>query len=584
MPKCDRAFTPPHHALTTQQRATRPSVLAPLRREALISFMTDASVEHEATLVRTPGSGSIVDHPELFAARAASTSRVDWLIDNAETYGWLLDSLRRARHSVHIAQLAFDADCAAYSDTSAAGSPPHETELAELLIGLSEKGVADIRILLNATWILNTARTLRRFFAKRGMSDRIQVRGLSRFPHFMHAKLVLIDNREAFLLGSPFVNSYWDDGRHIPFDARRPLRELGGRPLHDVSVRLRGPAMRDLESMFASVWASCDAGKKEAATPRASNVGIATSVPRRASGTHIICDAPDGILPNVPDRGMQMLAELLEGLARARSCIYIEHQYLTSRPIAAALTAALLREPGLEIIIVLNQNPDLTAYRAWQNARLAEHGLLEHPRVGVFTLWSTDAHPERAGVTRINQLFIHSKVVVVDDKWAAVGTSNLDGVSMGDYGDDFTRAVARGIFRGVRNVEVNVVIDAGDARAHPARAADIESIIALRERLWHEHLGVPRAELRERGARDGLATWRKAARENVKLLAGEEGGAGGAPRGSMVGRLLPYSVSAYPREQLASLGVHLEAGALELCYNPTWVGVHLSPHWIRNIF
>jgi phosphatidylserine/phosphatidylglycerophosphate/cardiolipin synthase-like enzyme len=548
--------------------------------------MDDATLQDRAL----DGLDRVVrDHISAIASRTRAgsipSSRVDWLIDNAETYGWLLDSLRRARHSVHIAQLAFDADCAVYSDTPAAGATAHDTEIAEILIGLADKGVSDIRILLNATWILNTARTLRRFFAKRDVSHRIHVRGLSRFPHFMHAKLVLIDDREAFLLGSPFVNSYWDDGKHIPFDARRPLRELGGRPLHDVSMRLRGPAVRDLESMFESVWESCAAGKEKSATPT-NAPAPATSAAPRVFGTRVICDAPDGILPGVPDRAMQMLAELLEGIARARSSIYIEHQYLTSRPIVAALAAALQREPGLEIIIVLNQNPDLTAYRAWQNARLAEHGLLAHPRVGVFTLWSTDAHPERAELTRINQLFIHSKVIVIDDTWAAVGTSNLDGVSMGDYGDDFTGAVARGVFRGVRNVEVNVVIDAGEDRAHSVREnsvreANIESIVTLRERLWHEHLGVPRTELRERRARNGLAMWREAARENVRRLVGD---VVVASRRSMVGRLLPYSVSAYPRDQLASLGVRLEPGALELCYNPTWVGVHLSPHWIRNIF
>ena len=526
--------------------------------------------------------------PITSSARAGATTapRVDWLIDNAETYGWLLESMRRARHSVHIAQLAFDADCAAYADVTGPGSTARDTEISEILIGLADKGVADIRILLNATWLLNTARALRSFFAKRGVSDRIKVRGLSRFPHFMHAKLVLIDNREAFLLGSPFVNSYWDDGRHVPFDARRPLRELGGRPLHDVSMRLRGPAVRDLESMFESVWRSCAPGRGMAMTPRARE-SRAEAAPR-APGVRVVCDAPAGILPGVPDGAMRMLGELLAGIARARSLIYIEHQYLTSRPIAAALAAALRREPDLEIIIVLNQNPDLTAYRAWQNARLTEHGLLTHPRVGVFTLWSAEPHPARARATRINQLLIHSKVIVVDDEWAAVGTSNLDGVSMGDYGDDFTGAFARGVFRGVRNVEVNLVIDGGDARVRAASCSHIETIVALRERLWHEHLGVPRGELRERGARDWLAMWRDAAQVNVRLLAGGTAGASGdadlAPRRSMVGRLLPYTTKAYPREQLAALGVALEPGALELCYNPTWIGVHLSLHWIRNIF
>jgi phosphatidylserine/phosphatidylglycerophosphate/cardiolipin synthase-like enzyme len=484
-------------------------------------------------------------------------------------------SLRGARRSVRIAQLAFDADCAVYSGASLAAPLTHDAVIAETLVDLATTSGPEIRILLNASWILNTAGPLRKFFARRGVAaERIQVRGMSRFPHFMHAKLVLVDGEEAFLLGSPFVNSYWDDGAHIPFDARRPLRELGGRPLHDVSLHLRGPVVADLEAMFANVWSFCD--DAEPASTGASSHVIAAAPPPRATGMRVVCDAPDGVLPGSPDGAMHVLGELLEGIARARSFIYIEHQYLTSRPVVAALTEALRRSPALEIIIVLNQNPDLTAYRAWQNARIAEHALLHHPRVGVFTLWSADAHPEKAGATRINQLFIHSKVIVIDDEWAVVGTSNLDGVSMGDYGADFAGALGRQIFRGVRNVEVNLVIGAPDADG-----PDAESIVLLRERLWSEHLGIARDALGV-GAHGGwLAMWREAARANVRTLSADGGGSE-AP--SMIGRLLPYSERPYPRRQLADVGVEIDPERLLICYNPTWFGVHLSPHWIRNIF
>ena len=52
----------------------------------------------------------------------------------------------------------------------------------------------------------------------------------------------------------------------------------------------------------------------------------------------------------------------------------------------------------------------------------------------------------------------------------------------------------------------------------------------------------------------------------------------------MVGRLLPYIDRAFPREQLAELGVRTDPAHLALCYDPTWFGVHLSAQWIRNIF
>ncbi|MBA2684213.1 MAG: phosphatidylserine/phosphatidylglycerophosphate/cardiolipin synthase family protein [Gemmatimonadaceae bacterium] len=509
---------------------------------------------------------------------AAAGNHIDWLIDNAETYSRLLESLRSARRSVRIAQLAFDADCAAYAGGSLAGSPSDDVAIAELLIDLARNRGAEIKILLNATWILNTARQLRKFFAERGVpEEQIEVRGLSRFPHFMHAKLVLIDEREAFLLGSPFVNSYWDDGAHIPFDARRPSRELGGRPLHDVSAHLRGAAVRDLESLFASVWDA--AAPAQSAISRATRAANASASGARQTGVRVVADAPDGILPSRPDGTMQMLGELLAVIARARSFIYIEQQYLTSRIIVAALVDALYRNAALEIIIVLNQNPDLTAYRGWQNAQLREHTLLSHPRVGVFSLWSTGAHPEHAGVTRINQLFIHSKVIVVDDEWAAVGSSNLDGVSLGDYGADFASALGRSVFRGVRNVEVNLVIDAGTGMQSDSLLTD--PIVTLRERLWREHLGWPRDSLTVRAHEGWLATWRDVARANARRL--------GSPAridttGAMVGRLLPYSPRAYPREQLADAGITLDPARLALCYNPGWFGVFASPHWIRNIF
>lgn len=550
--------------------------------------MDDATVSESAVSI----ADASADVPlALLIPEIASTAseRVDWLIDNAETYGRLLESLRGARRSVHIAQLAFDADCAAYSGASLATPASDDAVIAEILIGLARDDGPEIRILLNASWILNTARPLRKFFARRGVSPkRIEVRGLNRFPHFMHAKLVLIDGREAFLLGSPFVNSYWDDGAHLPFDARRPLRELGGRPLHDVSLHVSGPAVAKLETLFASMWQSSQRTKRETRTAAVTDVAHVADPP---AGMRVVCDAPEGILADVPAGGQHTLAELLAGIARARRFIYVEHQYLTSRPIVAALVAALRREHGLEIIIVLNQNPDLTAYRGWQNERLEEHALLRHPRVGVFTLWSTDKDPEREGVTRINQLFIHSKVIVIDDEWAAMGTSNLDGVSMGDYGDDFAGALGRRVFRGVRNVEVNVVIEAAaqdsvdaDGDPHASRAREI---VGLRERLWREHLGVD-TELAERAERGSLAIWRKAARENVRILAslGAErstSSTSGQPM-RMVGHLLPYSDCAFPSEQLADVGVLLDPERLVLCYNPTWFGVFASLHWVRNMF
>jgi phosphatidylserine/phosphatidylglycerophosphate/cardiolipin synthase-like enzyme len=144
----------------------------------------------EATTTSTP--------PTL--AMLGVQSRTGWLVDNVETYARLLEALNGARRSIRIAQLAFDFDCLAYASGAAFDAPPRDVVIAETLIARATAGGPEIQILLNASWLLNTARPLRRAFARRGISsERIQVRGFNRFPHFMHAKLVIVDSHEAFL-------------------------------------------------------------------------------------------------------------------------------------------------------------------------------------------------------------------------------------------------------------------------------------------------------------------------------------------------------------------------------------------------
>ena len=81
---------------------------------------------------------------------------------------------------------------------------------------------------------------------------------------------------------------------------------------------------------------------------------------------------------------------------------------------------------------------------------------MKHPRVGIFSLWT--AEPRSGRLVIASQVFVHSKVLIVDDKWAMVGSANLDGVSLDSYGDDFAGPVARRLFRNVRNFDVDAIV------------------------------------------------------------------------------------------------------------------------------
>jgi phosphatidylserine/phosphatidylglycerophosphate/cardiolipin synthase-like enzyme len=502
----------------------------------------------------------------------ALAAPVTWLIDSAEAYRAVLAACRNARESIWISQLAFDADCVAFLPEGEAPRPgeSRQMRLAEVLLAAAnERGVA-VRLLLNASLLLDTAAPLREHFRVAGADpDTLLIRGVSRFPQLLHAKMVVVDGTAAFLFGSPFVNGYWDDSRHDPVDARRPRRELGGRPLHDLSVRFTGPVVAELGERFAELWNGADdVAAEDSRTPLrpapcadtvhgggAMNVLIAGTTPAPRHAHH-------------PASRTEILPLLLEGIARARTLIYIEHQYLSARPVVAALAEALAREPALEIIVLLNQNPDVTAYRGWQNALLAGSGLATHPRVGIFCLWSV-GEADAAGRRDITQVFVHSKVVVVDDRWAMVGSANLDGVSLHSYGDDFGGWLGRRVFRDVRNFDVAAVLS-GAASAGP--------VLELRTALWREHLDHPDLDASSPPAGGWLAYWHRCAAEGVAALHSAISVAD--PRLLV----LPYSRQSTPADQLSHAGVDVASAGLDLRFDPSWIEVHLSPNWVRNMF
>jgi phosphatidylserine/phosphatidylglycerophosphate/cardiolipin synthase-like enzyme len=482
---------------------------------------------------------------------------IAWLIDNAAAYDAVIEAIRGARRSVCISQLAFDADCEAYAESGAS------TRLLDVLVRAAATHALDVRILLNSSILVNTVGPLRAALS-RGGADTIQVRGINRFPQLLHAKILVVDDREAFLLGSPFVNGYWDDPSHRPDDVRRPARELGGRPLHDLSIRVRGHAVAELRSLFDAWWEDVADERAPAPAPRRP-----AAIAARGVGARAVRTVPAGVLPRCPEGHTEILDAMVDGILRARELLYIEHQYLSSRRVIRALVEALARAPELEVIALVNQNPDVTAYKGWQNARLRESGLSEHPRFGLFALWSRE---QREHAVLLNQVFVHSKVIIADDEWATVGSANIDGVSLHSYGDDFESWLGGRVFRDVRNFDVNL-----DVRGDGGAMSDC--IAVLRSALWSEHLG--EGDYDDVHPVGGwLRRWHECAASNVAWLnAFPSGTADDAPRSFV----LPYSREAWPSAQLAQLGIRARRELL-LRFAPSWLEVHCSPNWIRNMF
>jgi phosphatidylserine/phosphatidylglycerophosphate/cardiolipin synthase-like enzyme len=168
-----------------------------------------------------------------------------------------------------------------------------------------------------------------------------------------------------------------------------------------------------------------------------------------------------GIQPEI----REIEALYLEAIDRAQRTIYLESQYLASRKIAEALALRLAAADGPEVLIVLPQTTEgWLESKTMGGARQRLVHLLRradvHKRLGVF-------YP----VTRAGQpIYVHAKIMMIDDELLRVGSSNLNNRSMGF------------------DTECDLALEVASTRSN---AEQLRSAISqLRRDLLCEHLGI----------------------------------------------------------------------------------------------
>lgn len=276
-----------------------------------------------------------------------------------------------------------------------------------------------------------------------------------------HQKIVVVDDAVAFCGGIDLSVDRWDTPDHD--DRNRFRRNLGRSygPRHDVVVAVDGAAARALGEQARDRWRTATGQSLDPVGPDAD------PWPRGLDPTRSDLDV--GIartLPALPSR--QEVREIealnLAAIAAARDTIYLENQYLASRDIADALCVRLNEPDGPQIVVVM---PRSSESRLEQQAMdSARHRLLQK-------LWAADEY-ERMGVywpvtDAGTPIYVHSKVMVIDDRLLRIGSSNLNNRSMGF------------------DSECDVVVDAADPHGRATR----ETIVSIRNGLIAEHLGVP---------------------------------------------------------------------------------------------
>jgi phospholipase D1/2 len=411
------------------------------------------------------------------------------LIDAAAYYSLLRDALERAERQVYI--VGWDVH-ARMRLTPQAKGPAAEESLRELLSDIARRRPAlEIRILLWDFTLMYAA--VRLPFPKAVLDwstpPNVSLALDNRLPAGAshHQKLVVIDDRLAFIGGLDLTEGRWDTPAHASDDPRRTTaRGDAYPPFHDVQLAVSGDIGSGLGELCRTRWTAC--------------VGEALG-PARAPGDPwppevepLWRDVEIGIARTVPavddDEPVQEILQLyVDSIRAASACLYIENQYLTADEICDAL-AARLREPeGPEIVIVTR-----AATRGW-----LEHNTMDVRRQRFLErLRQADVHRRlRVYAPRVPGLpaadyKLHSKVMIVDDSLVRIGSANLNNRSMG------------------LDSECDAVVV---CKSPAERLAALE----VRDRLLAEHLGVPIGDV------EGEVRCRGSVISAIEALRGEQG-------------------------------------------------------------
>ncbi|MEP7223045.1 MAG: phospholipase D-like domain-containing protein [Novosphingobium sp.] len=279
-----------------------------------------------------------------------------------------------------------------------------------------------------------------------------------------HQKIVIIDDRFAVCGGIDMTTDRWDTPDHLDDDPgrTRPNGKPYG-PWHDVTMVVEGDAARALGDLGRARWARAGGEPLEPCLPQ-------PQTPWPGSLRAEFRDVEIGIARTVAKYGGEDEVREIEELfarqiAASRRFIYAESQYFASRRIAEAMALRLARPDPPEILLINPLNADGWLQQASMDTARVRllHAVSEddlQSRLHVYV-------PYTAGGTPI---YIHAKLLIVDDELLRVGSANMNNRSMG------------------LDTEADLYIDT--ARPPNNRGEVRAAIRRLRIRLLAEHCGV----------------------------------------------------------------------------------------------
>lgn len=393
--------------------------------------------------------------------RAADATRLSVIVDADAYFRAARAAMLRARKQIMLIGWDFDARILLTHD-----DPPDHPEaprevgafISWLVANNPELEVHILRWDVGAAAALLRGRTLATLVQWK-LAKRIHLKLDSTHPAGAshHQKIVVIDDCVAFCGGIDMTLGRWDTRAHADGDPGRigPDGEAA-MPWHDATTAIQGPAAAALGDLCRMRWHRAGGHRlsppetahdcwPEGLSPDFTDIRVAIARTQPALGE----DAPI----------QEIEALYLDLIATARHWVYAESQYFASRRIAEAIARRLAEPDGPEFVIINPRSADgWLEQTAMDTARARLFQALKqrdpYDRLRLYHPYTAAGDP----------IYVHAKVLVVDDRFVRVGSSNFNNRSLG----------------------LDTECDVALAARNPEEAA---RVAAIRDGLIAEHLG-----------------------------------------------------------------------------------------------
>jgi len=424
----------------------------------------------------TPQSGGETEGEGPSVWRFAHASRAHVVIDAAAYFAWMQEAMLRAQQRIMLIGWDFDTRVRLGPGRRWWNRPTrkrHPARLGALVVWLANRHPAlQVRVLkwnfgaLKFVFRGTMVFDLFRWFRHPQIDFKFDAAHPLGCSH--HQKIVIIDDAFAVCGGIDMTTDRWDTPEHREHDPRRlkPNRRHYG-PWHDATMMVEGKAARSLGDLGRDRW------------ERAGGEPIEPCAPQQESPWPPKLDAEFrdvelGIARTSAKWGdhaeVREVEELFaEQISTSRRLIYAESQYFASRRVAEALADRLSRPDPPEVVLI---NP--LAADGW-----LEQAAMDGARVRLLRAVGEKDHNKRFRVfvpyTGAKPIYVHAKIMIVDDEIVRIGSANMNNRSMG------------------LDTEADVFIDA--RRPANDRPEVRAAITSLRHRLLAEHCGLDDAAI-----------------------------------------------------------------------------------------